>query len=130
AVLEAMEEEAREKSPMETGGVLIGYWANDSAEVVITQATGPGPEATHRADEFIPDARFQRAEIARIYRDSGRLHTYLGDWHTHPGGSLRLSRKDVRTLASIAETPAARASVPLMGVLAEDRSWMLAVWRY
>lgn len=130
AVLEAMEEEAREKSPMETGGVLIGYWANDSDEVVITHATGPGPEATHRAHQFIPDARFQRDEIARIYRASQRLHTYLGDWHTHPRGSLRLSPRDVRTLASIAATPAARASVPLMAILAGEDSWVLAVWRY
>jgi integrative and conjugative element protein (TIGR02256 family) len=131
AVLEAMEKEAREKSPMETGGVLIGYWADDSGEVVITHATGPGPEAVHRLDEFIPDAPFQRNEVARIYRDSGRLHTYLGDWHTHPRGSLRLSRRDVRTLASIGATPAARATAPLMGILAgEVPLWELAIWRY
>jgi len=31
---------------------------------------------------FLPDATYQENEIARIYEDSIRISTYLGDWHT------------------------------------------------
>lgn len=48
------------------------------------------------------------------YEASGRLHTHLGEWHTHPGGALRLSGKDRNTLARVANHKEARLSTPVM----------------
>jgi integrative and conjugative element protein (TIGR02256 family) len=77
AVLEEMVAEAERKSPLETGGILIGYWGEEFEEVVVTDATGPGSAAVHMRGKFIPDAQHQREEVARIYRESGRTRTYL-----------------------------------------------------
>lgn len=113
----------------ETGGLLLGY-RNDGA-VVISEVLGPGPCAEHGRFTFRPDADWQRQQVARIYTASGRITTYLGDWHTHPGGTTTLSRRDTRTIRGIARATAARQPQPLMAVLAfdaEPAGGELTVW--
>jgi integrative and conjugative element protein (TIGR02256 family) len=121
----AMTIEADDKAPNETGGVLIGY-ERESA-IVIVECVGPGPKAIHEPNRFVPDYDFQEREIARIYEQSGRIHTYLGDWHTHPAGSLRLSAVDCSTLRRIARHRAARLRTPLM-IIAGPPDWRLSAW--
>lgn len=128
-VFAEMVAEAERSSPCETGGILMGYWAEGHPQVVIAKATGPVPLAVHGRGRFIPDSGFDREQIARIYRESGRTETYLGDWHSHPGGKPTLSWRDRRTLGRIAADPAARAPIPLMAVLVEGPLCTLAVWR-
>ncbi len=127
-VLTALRAEADHAFPLETGGVLLGYWATLPEEVVIADAIGPGPQALHGERRFRPDRDYQEAEIARRYEESGRYHTYLGDWHTHPRTGPRLSGLDRRTLRSIARDRDARAPVPLMAVLGGGITWDLVVW--
>ena len=127
-VLAALHEEADRAFPLETGGVLLGYWVTPGEEVVVADAIGPGPRAHHAAKRFRPDRDYQEAEIARRYEASGRYHTYLGDWHSHPRASPHLSRLDRRALRAIAREEDARAPVPLMAVLGFGTPWVLAVW--
>lgn len=96
--LSQIEAEAERLFPVETGGVLIGYWVKPFKEVVITHATGPGTKAVHKSHSFLPDGEYQEAEIKRHYQDSGRIHTYLGDWHSHGAGEAYLSHIDKKTL--------------------------------
>lgn len=126
---QALIAEAARHFPRETGGLLLGYWATPFSELVITDAVGPGPRAVHQLTGFHPDTAYQAAEIARRYEASGRLHTYIGDWHTHPNGSHRLSRLDRQTLRRIADYGPARAPIPIMAILAGGAPWRLAVWR-
>lgn len=126
--LNEMLREAESRDPLETGGVLLGYWTVDDSHVVITHATGPGPDARHGRTTFRPDTSFQERVVAEIYAGSGRRVTYLGDWHTHPGGSVELSAVDKRTLHGIAKAPEARTEKPIMAVLAGGKEWYLALW--
>ena len=80
--------EAERAGDYETGGILIGYWTPDGSQAVVTQIIGPGPGALHTRTKFVPDTEYQEVEITRIYLESGRIQTYLGDWHTHPEGRL------------------------------------------
>jgi integrative and conjugative element protein (TIGR02256 family) len=131
AVAHAMCDEAARTFPLETGGVLMGYWAVEYSELVITHATGPGPKAIHGAHSFIPDYEYQEAEIARLYEESGRASTYLGDWHSHPLEGVYLSSRDKRTLRRIAKHAAARAPVPVMAVIGGGaKKWFLGVWKH
>jgi len=112
----------------ETGGVVMGYWVSDR-EVVITAATSAGSRATHREDGYEPDVDHDQREIARIYQESGRLHTYLGDWHTHPDSGPGLSRRDRNTLRAIAADAGARAPEPLMVIIGSSvDGFTMAVW--
>jgi integrative and conjugative element protein (TIGR02256 family) len=121
--------EAERCSPLETGGVLMGYWSSELYEPVVTSIIGPGPKARHLREQFEPDVGFHRAEVARRYEESGRRITYLGDWHTHPGGRAALSDLDVTTLASISVAPQARAPRAVMLILAPGPHWAPAAWR-
>jgi integrative and conjugative element protein (TIGR02256 family) len=121
--------EAKARLPCETGGILMGYRTGPA--VVVTDAIGPGPKASHRRTSFAPDYSYQQGEIERIYSASGRRHTYLGDWHTHPGSNTIPCARDSTTLQRIAETPEARSPQPLMAILGyRKRCWSLQIWQY
>jgi len=125
-VLVAMQREADRCHPMETGGVLVGYVA-DNCDVVIRYAIGPGPLADHRHFRFTPDHAFQCHELDGRYAETNGVDVYLGDWHTHPNGSPRLSWLDRRTLAAIAKNAGTGIGNPLMLIGAgQPKSW---VWR-
>lgn len=126
-----MRVEADHKAPNETGGILFGYWIDRFGEVVVSAVIGPGPDAEHEPSHFRPDSEYQEDELARLYEEYGRLHTYLGDWHTHPGGGAYLSRKDRRTLGRIARYEPARSPFPIMAVMArEEGDWTVTAWRW
>lgn len=129
--LEAMIAEADRTYPLETGGVFMGYWSGCGHDAVITEVVGPGPDAIHKAHGFIPDYPYQEERIADHYGASGRRHTYLGDWHTHPDTKqTRLSWQDRRTLGRIAFCPKARSPIPVMGVFAgTPDNWVATIWK-
>ena len=117
-VIAAMEVEATRHYPLETGGILLGYANALGTQVVVRASVGPGPRAVHRRRGFVPDHVYHELETARIYAESERVWSYLGDWHSHPCGTLALSRTDRRTLARIACAVEARAPKPIMMILA------------
>lgn len=125
---------AEHSFPNEAGGTLMGYWSEDGKELVVTDVIGPGPAATHKPTSFKPDYSFQEREIERLYNESGRIHTYLGDWHSHPDGPAELSGTDRRTLKNIASFPQARAKNPIMILLSgrpdqwRTTAWQLSKW--
>jgi integrative and conjugative element protein (TIGR02256 family) len=102
--------------PNEVGGILAGYISGDA--IVVTDIVGPGPLARHRRNSFLPDHEFHKVEMQRVYKASGGVVTYLGDWHSHPNGVAKLSKMDTTTLKSIADAPEAVCPRPLMVLLA------------
>lgn len=129
-IMALLEAEAICRTPCETGGVLLGYWAGDGRDCVVTHVVGPGPNATHCEMRFAPDHEHQVAEIERLYQQSSRRLQYLGDWHSHPGGGGELSKQDRRTLRTIARSRTARVSRPVMLILAGGPVWEPHAWRY
>ena len=119
--------EAEERAPLETGGVIMGYHAGD--DVVITAMIGPGPGAHHERNTFVPDHEYQEVAIATVYQHSGRVWTYLGDWHSHPNGGSQLSTRDRQTMRRIARSRTARARTPLMLLLSGGDEWHVTVHR-
>lgn len=116
--------------PNESGGILLGYWARQPTEAVVTEAVGPGPRAEHRKDGFRPDADYHEAAIAEAYLGSGTRITYLGDWHSHPACSGALSKRDRRTLRHIAEDANSRLPRPFMVIVGRrDRRMEIAAWQ-
>jgi integrative and conjugative element protein (TIGR02256 family) len=121
--------EASDKYPYETGGCLIGYFLDKNKEIVITNTIGPGHRSIHKNFYFKPDDEWQSNKIEKIYSKSGRLHTYLGDWHTHTLPSERLSREDKKTLSRISKYAPARAKTPIMGIMSFYGRWELVIWQ-
>jgi len=131
SVFNRIKDEAECKTPLETGGLLVGYCSADDNHVVIVDVVGPGPNATHRKKTFKPDYRYHREEIHRIFTESDGQYTYLGDWHTHPGAPPYLSFIDKRALRNIARFPHNYINRPVMIVLGGVKSseWTVGIWR-
>jgi integrative and conjugative element protein (TIGR02256 family) len=128
SVIDEMLAESIRMAPLETGGVLMGYWATPQREVVIEHLIGPGPAGKHCCARFESDSEWQKIQISKIYAASGRYQTYLGDWHSHPGGFPALSNLDRQTLKRISSHGKARAPYPIMAVIAGKLKWFLSVW--
>lgn len=130
ALWHALEAEAEEFAPDETGGMLVGYSSDRS--LVITRVIPGGPAAIRLASRFEPDGEWQQAELERIYIESGRIETFLGDWHSHPLGVGRPSRRDRRTAARVARSPQARCRTPLTLIAGKTLTdgWTLAPFVY
>jgi len=117
AISEEMKHLANGSFPYETGGMLLGYLA-DNGEVVVQKLIGPGPAAKHWPDHFEPDSVYQQTLLEQYFLQTEGRTTYLGDWHTHPRGTTNLSSTDKHTLANIAASPSSQIAHPVMGVLA------------
>jgi integrative and conjugative element protein (TIGR02256 family) len=127
-LLSLLAAEADRTSPLETGGVLLGYLAESGKDFVVTSVLGPGPDAVHERHRFSPDHPYQLQAIEQSYHESGRVLEYLGDWHTHPKGIAELSSLDLATLRRIAAFKHARISSPVMLVLAPGPEWNPKAW--
>lgn len=125
AALQDLAAEANRAYPLETGGVIVGYVA-ENGDPVVFGAVGPGPAAVHRHQRFTPDHEWQCQQLDHIFEKSSETLVYVGDWHTHPDGSSRMSWLDHRTLRAIANHRQAKTSSPLMligGGSPEARIW-------
>ena len=119
--------QADDAAPLETGGMLLGYGSRNNA--VITSIIGAGPEAAHESHRFEPDWNWQTERLAAAYEAAGRRVTYLGDWHTHPGGSTTISKTDRGTAVTIARHPPARCPRPVIAVVAGGDPWQFAFYQ-
>lgn len=128
-VLKFLTVEASTQAPLETGGVLMGYFGQSENTPVILWATRAGSQAVHRRDYYKPDYEFDESQIATMYKKTCQQISYLGDWHTHPVPSAVLSHRDKRTLGRIAVSKSARVGTPLMLVLSYDGQWDVTVWQ-
>lgn len=131
AALQDLGAEANRAYPLETGGVLVGYFS-EHGEPVVFGATGPGPAAVHRRQRFTPDHAWQCQQLDHIFDKSSGTLVYVGDWHTHPDASPRMSWLDHRTLRAIARHREAKVSNPLMligGGSPQNRVWMGHLYR-
>jgi integrative and conjugative element protein (TIGR02256 family) len=123
-VLRLMCEYAGELSPLENGGVLLGWRSGDDR--IVVDLRGPGPRALHGRHCFVPDHSWHIAEIKRAFHESRGDLDYLGDWHSHPDGIAKMSDLDSATLLRIAR----RVSAPLMLIVAgSETEWAARCWK-
>lgn len=125
---EKLFEETNKKLPLETGGMLLGY-KDEYNDIVITELIGAGPNAVHNEYSFAPDGKYQQNELSRIYYESDRIFTYLGDWHSHPYQNSYMSGRDLKTLKKIAKTKSAREPNPIF-IIIGTRPSEAKCWKY
>lgn len=87
--------------PWEVGGWLLGYWSENDEAIVVTHATPPAVRGTALGITISGEGHRHRFDEA-WKRSEGRI-TFLGDWHSHPGGPARPSSQDTRALRQLAE---------------------------
>jgi integrative and conjugative element protein (TIGR02256 family) len=123
-VMQSMCDYARDLSPLENGGVLLGWRSGEDR--IVVDLRGPGPHALHGRHCFVPDHAWQVAEIKGAFQASRGDLDYLGDWHSHPDGVAEMSDLDSTTLLRIAR----RVSAPLMLIVAgRGTEWSARCWK-
>lgn len=130
ALYRQMVTEAFQHFPLETGGVLLGRASGQHVEVI--NAVGAGPAADHSPHSFVPDRDWQYDRIDEIFYAEGGRISYLGDWHSHPGGAPVPSRTDRALLADTAANPACQCPEPIMVIVGKryDQPWLPVSYRY
>lgn len=105
--------------PWEVGGWLLGYWDEAEGNVLVTHATPPS-----RGTPFHIriSGRHHRQFFDQAWEASEGRVTFLGDWHTHPGGPPNPSERDEKAIAQLAEDNRYGNSPPLM-LIAGTAKW-------
>jgi integrative and conjugative element protein (TIGR02256 family) len=99
-----IQNESGASGEIETGGVLVGKRTR-GVGVVVTGASGPGPEATRSRCEFHRDVAHCQRFLEEAAEERGDAGLYVGEWHYHPHGPTHPSNQDIRSLSEIAEQP-------------------------
>jgi integrative and conjugative element protein (TIGR02256 family) len=106
----------------EVGGWLLGYWDSRSTCVIVTHATPAGPHGAPDGVEISAAGHTARFEEA-WQQSAGRI-TFLGDWHTHPGGVPIPSDTDRAAMKQLAKNIDFLTPIPLIAIVSVPR------WRW
>jgi len=79
----------------EAGGILLGRYIVDSADVVVDEVSEPMPGDRRTRLSFFRHQEAHQRLIARRWRESEGTCHYLGEWHTHPEACPTPSRIDL-----------------------------------
>lgn len=106
-------------APWEVGGWLLGYWTGDATALVVTHAMPPGARGTPFGVRI--GGRGHSGRFDAAWDASGGHVTFVGDWHTHPGGPPLPSERDRAALAQLAAGEQFGTPRPLAVILANPR---------
>ena len=81
-----MKELLHDKSPKETGGVLIGSVFSFAKLVVVTGIIPAPPDSTEDINRFILGTEGLEDSVKKLEKKTNGKVTYLGTWHSHPQG--------------------------------------------
>ena len=87
--------EAAEKANIETGGVFLGCYENETWYVIET--IGPGPKAIFLEAYFEYDQKYVERRINKEAQKYQADLTLIGIWHKHPGSYNEFSSTDDTT---------------------------------
>lgn len=106
-------DEVSKVTGIETGGILIGF-ETQSKEIVILEASGPGPKAIMTATHFERDIEYCQKKLEEASAKFGVRGLYVGEWHFHPIGRNEPSPLDINSLHQIAEQKNYATDQPVM----------------
>jgi integrative and conjugative element protein (TIGR02256 family) len=126
--LSVIKKESRKTWFLETGGPLVGYISQDNA-LILTDATGPGPRAILQCFSVTIDGAYAQKFCDKIMRESDGQIDYVGDWHKHPGTSLRPSGDDIAAMKTMANFQHSPTKNPISLIYRRwPQCWQVYVW--
>ncbi len=104
--------ETRKKTGKETGGILIGCYA-DSHTAIVRRATAPPGDSKGGFNWFHRGVAGLRILLARLWDQRDRQY-YLGEWHYHPVARLAPSGRDIDQMREISRSANYSCLEPIM----------------
>jgi integrative and conjugative element protein (TIGR02256 family) len=105
--------------PWEVGGWLLGFWTEGRAAVVVTHGTPPAFRGS--ALGITISGKGHRRRFDEAWARSGGHVTFLGDWHTHPGGPATPSGTDRKAMRQLAEDADYGTPEPVIAIASVPR---------
>ena len=88
----------QDKGQNESGGILMGYIANDGYRMKIHSITTPSKFDKATRTSFLRD-KDRAQEIAdSVFEKTQGMVVYVGEWHTHPEDNPRPSGQDKKMI--------------------------------
>lgn len=116
--IKGMYQLCNESYPNETGGILIGQYADDvTAEIVAI--IGPSDDSKGWRTIFTRGTRGIN-KLLKEYWEQGLY--YLGEWHFHPNGISYPSDIDTNTMKSIANNSKYSCPEPILIIVSGTRN--------
>jgi hypothetical protein len=97
-VVAEMKRRLNESGPAETGGLMIGLIHPRRRIIYVTRLLSAPPDSEGSAAWFKRGTFKLPEKVNAINQASSGLLGYVGDWHTHPRGSGRISPTDVQAM--------------------------------
>lgn len=91
-----------DKNSKESGGILIGYETLNN-DIVIEYITQPLKLDKRQRYAFYRKDKKHNEILNNIWKNKGNIHTYIGEWHTHPESYPDYSSKDEKNWKDIGE---------------------------
>lgn len=89
---------AAKAHPLETGGLLLGWWEGNALAIVDCVEV-PDPHAGRSS--WLRREKVAQQALSRVLADRDDPHLgYVGDWHSHPA-DVGASRPDLRELRRV-----------------------------
>lgn len=104
---------------LETGGILLGYYADDGSVAVVQEATAPPNDSGRGSSWFRRGVAGLREELARRWREPKRTF-YVGEWHFHPAASVVPSPQDFAQMRHIASSARYHCREPLLIIVGRE----------
>ncbi|MDE0192286.1 MAG: Mov34/MPN/PAD-1 family protein [Gammaproteobacteria bacterium] len=122
ALVEHVSSLRRARLPVETGGVLIGYFDVSRRHVYVVDALPAPRDSDERVDAFIRGFAGLRDEIQGIEARTGGQVGYVGEWHSHPDGAgVDMSDHDSELLRQIAAEVRADGQPGVVMIVGSDQ---------
>lgn len=118
----AMEEILRrciDSHPLETGGILVGYYNECHDCALVTMVTGPPSDSKSGRSFFYRGVRGLQRWLTNLWVNEERRY-YLGEWHYHPHGLPFPSRRDSLQMEEISNDSEYHCPQPVLVVAGGD----------
>lgn len=104
----------------ETGGILIGYYANGQQTAIITQISTPSDSKSGR-HWFKRGVSGLASLLRKSWQDPQKTY-YLGEWHYHPVSVIQPSDEDFQQMITISQSPNFQCKEPIMIIIGKEKS--------
>jgi len=116
SVVRSLDRMCRDAGDLETGGVLVGRYAEDAMVAYVTEATPPPADSQRGRTWFARGVRGLRELLAIRWRARDRIH-YVGEWHFHPTDAIEPSAVDFAQMKTIALAGEYRCAEPILVIV-------------
>lgn len=109
------------KLPVETGGILLGYIDHKSCRIYIVDVLGAPADSEETETSFIRGTEGLSEILTEAKKRTAGIVTYLGEWHSHPGGCRTTPSGFDQTLLHHLTEQLAKDGHPALMAIAGDK---------